>query len=396
MDDMPNNIMVYGDNIKSQSKCGEVLSSSITELLSVYKIFDVNELIKNEFINNIEKYMVDNKIPFNHPNILNELTSANLKYAEFWTNPWFTPKNMCIKNKEILNIRDNFKKEFMMLNQHKDSIDIEEVIADLKINILNDKFNSRYSPNGFFSVFFQKDKNKTIINNIYPGYGSFYIRFLRYTNIQEKYRKEINEFYYDDKCKYAEINETLGFNANVSNEVYLPYRLIDDISRSVDHKQNYEKIIQSNNCMLVYKENELFLEFENEYIKPVINSSLIRALYPGKLAFVSSIFTNINFITNLLVLKINYDKDINILPRVTYKDLVLNRKKHFVKNNVFKDLQNKEWFERYISIRNWIEENNIGNEFYIRVRKKNTSEKTYYHLMWSFRNLNILIWKVHF
>lgn len=84
-------LLVYGDNVISNDQATDspdILSEHMEELLSVFPIFDINEKIKNEFAVEVEKYKENELIEMNHPAILKVLTDVNLKYGQYWANPW--------------------------------------------------------------------------------------------------------------------------------------------------------------------------------------------------------------------------------------------------------------------------------------------------------------------
>lgn len=119
------------------------------------------------------------------------------------------------------------------------------------------------------------DCDDVVINKIYPGYMSFYNRFLRYTDIIEKYRDEIKDFYKVEGENIAEIYETFGFNANSYYPIF-DDRLEFDLTRNHAIDENYKEVINIYDTNLVYHDNEFLLQKDGTDYKPVICTSLMK------------------------------------------------------------------------------------------------------------------------
>lgn len=375
LDRLEKKLMLYGDYIDTKPnnkyEYDEIkFSEHVEELLDIFPIFDINQMIKYEFIHQVRKVTNNDSIMINHPMLMKILTDVNLQYASYWTMPWKKIKTESTQNIKIQNIREIFIK-WLYEQKGKEEIKIDEVVESIKVHI----HEANLETEGYYTIFYHKEGSSTVINKIYPGYGSFYQRFLRYTDIKQKYGYEINEFYNADNWSYVEILETLGFNANVTNQSYFKERYRDRESRGDFYDTLFEYSYDEENAEIAFEDNELFIRYpDDNKIKPVIASSLIRALYPGRLAFISSLFTNISFIPDMSILFLNWsDQPIKFIPRITYKDIIIERKGALIKSSCFDEFNNSDDLEQYINIRRFLQQN-IGEKFYFHCRKTKSAD----------------------
>jgi hypothetical protein len=363
-------LMLYGDYIKNapdQEKCVSNLNVSehMLELLRVFPIFDINQMIKYEFAYEVTKILGKVELSINHPLLMKILTDVNLKYASYWSNPWGRIESDMQKNQLINELKTKFI-GWLYEHQNVKELNIEEIISQLSQDVKNNNLET----DAYYTIFYQKENEKTVVNKIYPGYGSFYQRFLRYTNIMEKYGDVIEKFYESEQWSYAEILETLGFNANITEAPYFKTRYRDKETRGDMYNQYFEQILDENGAEIRMKDNDIYLHFKDELkIKPVIVSSLIRALYPGRLAFLSSLFTSISFIQDMGILFFNWsDGKIRRTPRIVYKDIILERAGVLIDCSEFETFFDADELRQYQLIRRFIQAN-IGECFYYHQRK---------------------------
>jgi hypothetical protein len=365
-------LLIYGDKveiIEENPSSNEELSTNIVNLLSVFPIFDINEKIKNEFAFEIRKYMENDVIEMNHPGIMKVLTDVNLKYGRYWADPWVHFESESQDNQLLFQLMNSFV-DYLERNFHQThELDLTE-----QVNWLSGQLEkNQIKREGYYSIFYQHDENnRTIINKIYPGYGSFYQRFLRYTNILENYGDEIRRFYTNGNYEIAELHETLAFNANVVDEPYYKTKYMDGLSKNEGQKDIYQRHVYEENSELHYNNGNFILVSNDVKYKPVISSSLIRALYPGKFAFVTSIFSNISFMNDLSLLWLNKRKpgEAVLTPRMRYEDIILERKHLFCETSyLLKDSENTEE-NLYLSLRGKIRDVGMGSRFYVQTRKK--------------------------
>lgn len=363
-------IMLYGDYVdskpsKSVDEAEVALSDNITNLLEVFPIFDINQMIKYEFVDQMKNITGQTSLPMEHPLLMKILTDVNLQYASYWTQPWGDIESKAPKNLLIKKLKAEFI-EWLFNRQNDEVVEIEEIVTKLSADIKKNGLGSH----GYYTLFYQKESEQTIINKTYPGYGSFYQRFLRYTDIAEKYGNEINDFYKKEQWRYAEILETLGFNANVTNQPYFKDRYRDRESRGDFYDRYFDKVFDETDAEIRFEDNELFVCYpDGQKLKPVIASSLVRALYPGRLAFISSLFTNISFISDMAILFLNWnDANIKRTPRIVYKDIIIERSGVLIECSQFNELFDSEELKQYQLIRRFIQLH-VGEQFYYHLRK---------------------------
>lgn len=274
---------IYKDNIVVKDKVHNLPESaqySISKLMQLYTIFDVNTRIQQEVKMELERKMKTDSIPINNPYIFQLVANVNMKYSNFWIDPWkqITSESEIIKKLDEL--RTSFINE-LLKSAEKNEVVISEEFIDSLINQIPSELKKKKAA---YSIFYEMDCDDVVINKIYPGYMSFYNRFLRYTDIIEKYRDEIKDFYKVEGENIAEIYETFGFNANSYYPIF-DDRLEFDLTRNHAIDENYKEVINIYDTNLVYHDNEFLLQKDGTDYKPVICTSLMRVLYPGIITF---------------------------------------------------------------------------------------------------------------
>lgn len=369
--DMPEqHLLIYGDQVGEQQQAEEEhLSDHIGRLLSVFPVFDINEKIKNEFAHEVAPHMIDGRLPMDHPAIMKVLTDVNLKYGRYWSDPWCRFETESETNRFLFGLQDELVGELLQHGEETEELDLTDAL-----NEMSERLNKQgIRREGYYSVFYQHDgSGRTIVNKIYPGYGSFYQRFLRYTDILERYTGEIESFYESDRYELAELHETLAFNANVVDKPYFRTKYMDVLSKKHGHKDIYGHHVHEDACELRQQDEDFVLANGEGQYKPVISSSLIRALYPGKFAFVTSIFSNISFINDLSLFWLNkrIPGEVVIAPRMCYEDIVLERRRLFCETSALLNETEHEEELLYLAIREKMTVLGIGERFYIQARKK--------------------------
>ncbi len=147
---------------------------------------------------------------------------------------------------------------------------------------------------------------------------------------------------------------------------------MDGLSKVNGEKDIFQKHIYEERSNLEFEDGDFVLQYDEKKYKPVISSSLIRALYPGKFAFITSIFSNISFINDLSLFWINQRKDQLAIrsPQMKFKDIVLERGHLYCKAEYFKNDSNNTEEHLYLSIREKLGSHGIGSSFFIQSRKK--------------------------
>lgn len=331
---------IYKDNIVVKDKVHNLPESaqySISKLMQLYTIFDVNTRIQQEVKMELERKMKTDSIPINNPYIFQLVANVNMKYSNFWIDPWkqITSESEIIKKLDEL--RTSFINE-LLKSAEKNEVVISEEFIDSLINQIPSELKKKKAA---YSIFYEMDCDDVVINKIYPGYMSFYNRFLRYTDIIEKYRDEIKDFYKVEGENIAEIYETFGFNANSYYPIF-DDRLEFDLTRNHAIDENYKEVINIYDTNLVYHDNEFLLQKDGTDYKPVICTSLMRVLYPGIITFYSSLFSNISHVSDASAIffnQLSVDR-VNVSPRIKMLNIILERQHWIINTDLIKLNQN--------------------------------------------------------
>ena len=360
---------IYKDNIVVKDKVHNLPESaqySISKLMQLYTIFDVNTRIQQEVKMELERKMKTDSIPINNPYIFQLVANVNMKYSNFWIDPWkqITSESEIIKKLDEL--RTSFINE-LLKSAEKNEVVISEEVIDSLINQIPSELKKKKAA---YSIFYEMDCDDVVINKIYPGYMSFYNRFLRYTDIIEKYRDEIKDFYKVEGENIAEIYETFGFNANSYYPIF-DDRLEFDLTRNHAIDENYKEVINIYDTNLVYHDNEFLLQKDGTDYKPVICTSLMRVLYPGIITFYSSLFSNISHVSDASAIffnQLSVDR-VNVSPRIKMLNIILERQ-HWIINTDLIKLNQNDNVSQFTQIYSFLKENNIPTKFFIQGRKK--------------------------
>src|SRR5699024_131753 len=155
-----------------------------------------------------EKYGEAN-VPISDPTLFQHVGNVNMKYSSYWTAPWEEIESENIDIQQLNKLKNHFI-TLLIDQKSRDVIDISDVEEEQLFNQIHIDLQTKESS---YSIFCQKESVDIIINKIYPGYMSFFNRFIRYTDLMQRFKDEIKQFY-NEKDRLLEINESFGFNAN--------------------------------------------------------------------------------------------------------------------------------------------------------------------------------------
>lgn len=374
---------IYIDNVFFDNKVFNLpnkFNSALEDIIKLHSIFDINTKIQQQLIFELRKREQHFEVETKTPWLFNLVGNINLGFQSYWNNP-----NGIIKGKStIVNELENLKSEFIeyILNSRKTYkkripiVNIERSFVNILYNKIPEYLREKEAS---YSFFYQIEKGYMIINKIYPGYQSFYNRFFRYTDIPEKYKNEINKYYQSNRAEIVDIYETMGFNANAYDPI-LNGRLIFDVTLDKQKSKEYKDTYNFYDLSLVENRGELFLETKDKKtIKPVISTSLIRVLYPGKIAFYSSLFSNISLLSDLscIFFKNIDDDEIITAPRIVYMNVVLSRSMKLISLKRIKgSLKNKTFCEAFEVICRFLDDNEIPTKFFFQGRKEEFKSKS--------------------
>lgn len=366
---------LYIDHLNLTSRVhpiDEKTEKAIETLVQMHPVFDINTKIRQEFLHVLKKGEHEIDIPCAQDDLFATVGNTSLKFNAYWAKPnepldCDAPVNQALETIRMKMIDDLLTSE-AEIRDGVPQITIPEAAMQDYLSAIPECVRHLSAA---YSFFYQSGGDGVVINKIYPGYLSFYHRFLRYTDAAERYGETIREIYDEKEASVAEIYESMGFNANVYDPIFNT-RIKFDISLDDKIDEKYRTVRLFDDLRLVSRDNEFFLkDSEGTYYKPVISTSLIRILYPGKLAFFSSLFSNISLITDLGVIFFRdvSEKEVTSSPRITYNNLVLERAQWYVPCQRFESLkacQNDEqmWLEMVRLFTEW----GLPSRFFFRSR----------------------------
>ncbi|SFL62301.1 Lantibiotic dehydratase, C terminus [Gracilibacillus orientalis] len=362
--------LIYEDHVIESSKTNNIVSKenleSMEKLIKLFTIFDVNTRIQLELSETLLNEYGSTNINVSDRKLFQHIGNVNMKYSAYWRAPW---KEIESQNDRVQTL-NKLKNAFITLLTEQQLKGEEIIIREEDLERLYEDIpDPLQSKESSYSFFYQKEQDSIIINKIYPGYMSFYHRFVRYTDIMDHYKNEIKAFYNDDRM--IEINEGFGFNANVYTP-FMDYRLKSSLTRDHEIDSYYKKVYELNDMVLSWKDPDFYLEDKHgRPFKPIISSSLIRILFPGIIAFYSALFSNISHISELsaIFLQDISKKDVIPIPAVRLGSIVLDRKKWLVKSETFPEHSNDDLIDSVIHLIEFIKKHQLPEKFFIQKRK---------------------------
>lgn len=368
-----NREFIYKDNIIVKNEMhsfSDEIQKSMSKLMRLFPIFDVNTRIQQEVKMELERRYGRTNVAISDPFLFQIVANANLKYSNFWIYPWETIDSESFAVKKLDELKFQFVDKLLGAVSN-DEVCLEEDFLDSLITQIPEELKDK---NASYSVFYEFENKDIVINKIYPGYMSFYNRFLRYTDIIENYREAINEFYKEDDIEMAEIYETFGFNANSYHPIF-DNRIVFDMTRNHEVDKKYKNVCNIYDTELTYQKGEFYLCKDEKKYKPVVSTSLMRVLYPGIITFYSCLFSNISHASDVsaVFLKDLTTDRVNVSPRISLMNIVLERRHWLFHNQMldFKQNNNECLFEQVLK---FLMKNNMPTRFFYQGRKKEYKE----------------------
>ncbi|QKY71288.1 hypothetical protein [Lentibacillus sp. CBA3610] len=320
-----------------------------------------------------------------------ELFDLSKTMIDYWADPTF------INDKDIISeevrILDSLKKDFINeLNdylKHRDSeeINIKKVLEKYQ-NKIPSNIKDRVSLNSSF--FIQLAKGRLIVNNIYEGNERYHARFmnnyLEYLTKDENYQQFLEDHY--NRNNFYEITDTFGFNGNVKI-----HRLKNECYMQGAGRRRFSKGEQDN--LVKFEDFKVKLEHDTNMVKFVdkndqesnicFRGSLTPMYMPSYVATIQHIFNS-----GEMFYKISDFVNQQIIPRLTYDQIILTRKRYrfdlFVSSLDEKSTeQDIEYFHKINIIFNKID---LPNQFFVVINKAiDTEDETWYNFKPFFVNL---------
>lgn len=365
---------IYKDNVIVKNEIHSIsneIQKSISKLIRLFPIFDVNTRIQQEVKMQLERRYGRTNVAISDPYIFQIVANANMKYSNFWVYPWETIDSESLVIKKLNELKASFVEKLLVVDSD-DVVYLDEAFLDSLIEQIPEELKDKKAA---YSVFYEVEDKDIVISKIYPGYMSFYNRFLRYTDIIENYRDAINEFYKEDGVEMAEIYETFGFNANSYHPIF-DNRIVFDMTRNHEVDKKYKNVFNIYDTELTYQKGEFYLCKEGKKYKPVVSTSLMRVLYPGIITFYSCLFSNISHASDVsaVFLKNLKTDRVNVSPRISLMNVVLERK-HWLFKSQLLDLKNSDNVYIFEQVLKFLYENKMPTKFYYQGRKKEYKEQ---------------------
>lgn len=369
-----NREFMYKDNLIAKNETHKIsneIQKSMAKLISLFPVFDVNTRIQQEVKMQLERRYERTSVAISDPFLFQIVANANMKYSNFWISPWETIDSESPVIKKLNELKIRFVEKIQTADS-SDEVRLDEDFLDSLIEQIPEEIKNKKVA---YSVFYEDEDNDIVINKIYPGYMSFFNRFLRYTDIIENYRDTINELYNEDEIEMAEIYETFGFNANSYHPIF-DNRIVFDMTRNHDIDNKYKNVCNIYDTELIYQKGEFYLRKDEVKYKPVVCTSLMRVLYPGIITFYSCLFSNISHASDVSVVFMkDLKKDrVNMSPRISMMNIVLERK-HWLFHSRMLDLKQNSNVYLFEQVLNFLLENNMPTKFYYQGRKKEYNEQ---------------------
>lgn len=369
-----NREFIYKDNVVVKNEThfiSDEIKHSMSKLISLFPVFDVNTRIQQEVKMQVERKYGTTNVAISDPFLFQIVANINMKYSNFWIYPWETIASESLVIKKLDELKTRFMEKLLAADS-SDVVCLDEDFLDSLIEQIPEELKDKKAA---YSVFYEVEDKDIVINKIYPGYMSFYNRFLRYTDIIENYRDAINDLYVEDGVEMAEIYETFGFNANSYHPIF-DNRIVFDMTRNHEVDKKYKNVCNIYNMELTYQKGEFYLRKDEKMYKPIVCSSLMRVLYPGIITFYSCLFSNISHASDVsaVFLKDLKTDRVNISPRISLMNIVLERK-HWLFHSQMLDLKQNDNACIFEQVLNFLTENNIPTKFYYQGRKKEYKEQ---------------------
>jgi len=395
-----------------------------TDLNIPFSENEVHDLIEPytkliELMNNFELFMQDTDLMKYY--FTNKLTKeGSINFLDFYTSfseELKKPLDLFInaKMKEYNGIPENknFFKEFLVNYNNENNYDdyfIEKVekrnrennlflknIAakyksddisnvpeiNLRISEIEEIYKQSYSPDilipkesyvsySAFMQFFKKDgKLKAVLNQVLPGYGKFFSRFLHLfdTNLTKAIISE-NDKLLKDTDLFAENADASFFNGNI-HEPILNY----EINAPGSHNQlNNESQINIKRLILKYdetKEELILLDSSLGRRIFVLDLGFLNLLFRSQMYIMLDKFSKYKYVSHIWLtehLKKMYmmENKVSIIPRITLEDkLVLQRKQWFIPKKDFPQVHAKDGTSLFLTLNKWKQQYGIPDEIFV-------------------------------
>lgn len=404
--------VLYQDYIGCEVNNSKILNDKIFEelfLLQFFmKIFD-SELRLNYIIaDHIYRKYGDGLLPLdNTEKLLNDIINIIISVSKELLNTVYVKEDVDaysdFEEVKSLIIAKNQLIKYLKNNKNKEKIVIDKGLVDELLETTNSIKEYRAS-NDFF---IQKDGENIIVNHMYYGYMTYFLRFLDYMPEILKEQKVCS--YIDEvitKNNIVDMYNKYGFNANIRPAI--TKKSIDIPNTHIKERAEFEQIYSFDEIEIKYSQQtkRMDLYIEGEKVKIMYLGSLVKRLLPSLVATLNAFCNNgvsennISYIFLTDYLEKGNMNGINIIPEIKFMEhVILSRKKTIVGRDVLERIFEKPDEEALYEFNVFCLSNNIPEEFFaykLSEEKAYQNEKIYpiFEKPQYFNSNSMLFWKL--
>ena len=363
--------VVYEDLVDTQigrTTVSEEMQKDLAKLCRLSNVFDINYRIQLYFGECFKQRFGFEEVPFDNARLMMLLTKCNQQFGDMWVHEWDTgvSRGLC----EAIDRLDDMKDKFHnYLIDHKDDeyIEISDEFLDSLFGSISDISGSRRFSN---DIFYQQCKDgRIVINNLYPGYMTFFGRHIDYFNdhefnvLKDEYIRAVT-----DKENVTEIYEVYGFNANRHTPIFDSVIAFDNDDEKYG-RLGFREIIKKSDITLKYNSETRTVDFyaggRKRHFKEI--GSLVTFLMKGEHSFLHNLCTNVFTYPQMFKAFEPVHGAITRIPEIFYKNIILSRRSYIFNTGIIPGYdKTKSETENYFNLRKWFSSNGIPMQFFIK------------------------------
>ena len=363
-------ILLYEDtyykNSEKKVEIDDRFKDNFKNIQQYIKIFDQTYPVIKVFSNEFYKKYGTEKVHGTDLELYKLYSITAAKLSDVWKDTLF---ELNYEDSEDLNVilklKKNFKEHLSKIKTLKESsVDIKTFMDKEILSIPKDFTNITDLDSS--TIFYQKNKDKYVLNKVYNGRLIFFTRFLKlypHISADTRFKEYINKIYGENTI---EIREGFGFNANVHDEL-IKDRLILPLT---DVDSSSTEGIKLEDCYFKYDEKRGLVKIyhaEKGELDVVYLGTLAYFLVPTMMKALLGLNISTRFDSAYLNFwEANTESDnliIDRIPEICYDNIVLIRKQYLLKN-IF-DLKAPDT-DLYAAVLNEFKNNKLPFKFFIR------------------------------
>ncbi|HHK5554027.1 lanthionine biosynthesis protein [Bacillus anthracis] len=369
--------IIYEDvifkDVRKDTITPKIRKSFLEGLADFILLFDVNVRVQYEIAQLFyEKYGKSTE-KLSNSNLLNEVFFREIhQFYPYYQNQKYRYKEAKAKEIQQLDeLRDQFLKEFESL-----ILNVDQSVEVIDIELLIEKYTSlipeyiKKDSNISYTLFLQETTDENIVlNNVYDGQEKFISRFKDFFMPHyetKEYSNYIERVFNEDNC--YEVDELFGFNGGIHKR-----KSHNIVNLDVGYQRfNHKDAKQVRDFTVRYnteKKKIEFLDANDKICNLAYKSSLVPMFLPGILSVMLYLFQSgrLNFDITSLV------KEENYVPRITFGNVVLSRKKWKVIMEDLKGiLESKlQAHELYEELNRYFKQKQLPKQFFLKHYRQN-------------------------